>query len=324
MLNRLLCIFVLIHAASAACAADPSGTYPAKPVRIIDGFPPGGGTDFTARLIGSKLAERFGQPVINDNRPGASSNIGAELAAHAEPDGYTYFIAASTTLATSRSFFPRLGYDLFNDFAYVSRIAIGPYVLVTHPSLPVKSLAELVTMARARPDTIRYGSGGVGNSNHLIMELLEMRAGMRLVHVPYKGGPPFVVAMTSGEVQVGFPSVAAALAMVKAKRLNALAVGSAKRLAILPDVPTVAESGYPAFDASSAYGLLAPRATPVAIVRKMNAAIASIVQMPDVKAKFADQGMEAAASTPEEWRAAMQTEAAQWARVIRDAHITAN
>src|SRR5581483_5235273 len=181
-------------------------------------------------------------------------------------------------------------------FAYVSRIAIGPYVLVTHPSLPVKSLAELVTMARARPDTIRYGSGGVGNSNHLIMELLEMRAGMRLVHVPYKGGPPFVVAMTSGEVQVGFPSVAAALAMVKAKRLNALAVGSAKRLAILPDVPTVAESGYPAFDASSAYGLLAPRATPVAIVRKMNAAIASIVQMPEVKAKFAEQGMEAAAS----------------------------
>lgn len=325
MWKRLLCTAILIHASWGVRAADRiTDSYPSKPIRIIDGFPAGGGTDYTARLIGPKLTERFGQTVVVDNRPGASSNIGAEMVAHANPDGYTLFVASSTTLASSYSFFPKLGYDLLKDFSYVSRVAIGPYVLVAHPSLPVKSVAELVALARSKPRTIRYGSGGVGNSNHMIMELLQSRTGMELLHVPYKGGPPFVIAMTGGEVQIGFPSVAAALAMINAKRLNALAVASSKRLEVLPEVPTVAESGFPGFDVATGYGILAPHGTSAAIVKLLNVEIRKIVQMADIRAKFAEQGMEAAGSTPEEWRAMMEAETAQWARVIKDAHITVN
>ncbi len=318
----MVCTAILVHASGAWAATADS--YPGKPIRIIDGFPAGGGTDYAVRVIAPRLTERLGQTVVIDNRPGASSNIGAEIAAHASPDGYTLFVGSSTTLATSYTFFPKLGYDLLKDFSYVSRVAIGPYVLVAHPSLPVKSVAELVALARSQPGTIRYGSGGVGNSNHLIMELLQSRAGIELLHVPYKGGAPFAIGLTGGEVQIGFPSVAAAIPMINAKRLNALAIASGKRIGVLPDVPTVAESGFPGFDVATTYGIFAPRGTPAGVVTRLNAEIRNIVQMEDIKARFAEQGMEAAGSTPEEWRAMVEAETAQWARVIKSAHITVN
>jgi tripartite-type tricarboxylate transporter receptor subunit TctC len=209
------------------------------------------------------------------------------------------------------------------DFTYISRIATGTNVLLVHPSVPVKSVAELVALARSRPQAIRYASSGVGSAIHLTTELLQRRTGMELVHVPY-AGPQSVIAVASGEVEIGFAAIAPAMPMIQAKRLNALAVASIKRIAVLAEVPTIAESGYPGFDVTNTYGILAPARTPPAVVEVLNAELRNIVQMEDVRAKFAAQGLEAVGSTPAEYRAVMEAEKAQWTRVINEAHITAN
>ena len=193
MWKRLLVITILTHANYGVWAA--SGAYPNKPIRIIDGFPAGGGADYLARVIGPKLTERFGHPVIVDNRPGAGGNLGAEIAARANPDGYTLLMGVSSALAPSRGLYPKLGYDLLKDFSYVSRVATGGQILVAHPSMPAKSVAELVAIARSQPKTLRYSSAGVGSPGHLAMELLLSRTGMELLHVPYKGSPPAITAL---------------------------------------------------------------------------------------------------------------------------------
>jgi tripartite-type tricarboxylate transporter receptor subunit TctC len=325
MWKRVLITALLAHASFATWAADGSpDSYPSKPIRIIDGFQAGGSTDYVARVVAAKMTERFGQTVIVENRPGASGNLAVETTARAIPDGYTLFVGLSAILSSSPSLYPKLGYDLLKDFSYVSRVAIGANVLLAHPSVPVKSLAELVALARSKPKAIRYGSGGVGVPSHLVMELLQRRTGMELLHIPYKGSAPAVIALTGGEVQVGLLSVAAAIPMIKAQRLTALAVASAKRVAPLPEVPTIGEAGVAGFDATNIVGLLAPAGTPAAVIRRLNAEIRTIVQMEDVITKFAAQGLEPAPSTPEEWRTIMEAEMAQWARVIKDANITAN
>lgn len=299
-------------------------TYPARPIRIIDGFPAGGGTDFLARVIGQKLTERLGQSVIVDNRAGAAGNIGAEVAAKSPPDGYTLFIGLSSTLAPSPSLYSRLGYDVLRDFAPVTLVASGLYVLVVHPSLPAISLKALIALAKARPGQINYGSSGVGAPLHLAAEMLKARAGIDLVHVPYKGAAPVIAAVTAGEVSMGFASLAAALPMVKVGKLRALAVTSAGRSAAVPELPTVAESGFPGFDITPWYGILAPAATPREIVSLLNAEIGRIVRLPDVRKAFATQGLEAVSSTPEQLAAVLKAEIAQWAKVIRDANIRAD
>jgi len=325
MWQRLLSATILACAGCSAWAASGSAdSYPSRPIRIIDGFPAGGGADYLARVVGPKLTERFGQTVLVDNRAGAGGNVGAEIAARATPDGYTMLMGVSSALAPSRSLYPKLGYDLLKDFSYVSRVATGAQVLVAHPSTPAKSAAELVTLARAQPKTMRYSSAGVGSPGHLAMELLLSRSGIEVLHVPYKGSPPAVTALLAGEVQISFASITAMLPAIQAKRLNALAVSSAKRIAVLPGVPTVAESGLPGYDVASTFGLLAPAGTPAAVVKLLNAELRTILQMEDVRAKFSAQALEAAWSTPDELKTLIEAEVALWARVIKDANITAN
>lgn len=325
MWKQLLCTAILVHVSFGVwAAAGGADEYPSKPIRLLDGYPPGGGTDYVARVSGAKMAERFGQAVIVDNRPGAAGNLAAEITARANPDGYTLLLGVSTGLASSPSLYRKLGYDLMRDFAYVSLVASGTYILVAHPALPARSVAELLTLARSKPKSIRYGSGGVGSPIHLAMELLQSLSKIELLHVPYKGAAPAIVATTGGEVEIAFSSIAAALPMVKAQRLNALAVTSAKRLASLPDVPTAAESGIPSFDVTPYYGILAPAATPASVVKVLNAEVRRVVQLEDVKAKLAVQGLEATASSPDEFKGLMQAEMTKWARVVKDARVSPN
>ena len=325
MWKRLLCTAILAHACFGVWAASENAdSYPGRPIRLILGFPPGGGDDYVARIIGPKLTERFGQTVIVDNRPGAGGNLGAEIAARANADGYTLFLGVGAPLTSSPSLYPKLGYDLLKDFLYISRVATGGNVLLAHLSVPVKSVSELVTLARSKPKAIRYGSAGVGSTLHLAMELLQSLTGMELLHVPYKGAAPLIIALTSGEVDAGFSSITAAIVMINAKRLNALAVTSTKRSVLLPRVPTVAESGFPGFDVTNGLGILAPTGTPAAVVKLLNAEIRNVLQMDEIRAKVVEQGMDAVGSTPDEFRAMTEAEIAQWARVIKDARITAN
>ena len=324
----LISVIILLPIMRSEAAAPPpqgtAGNYPNKPIRMIFGFPTGGSGDYLARVIGPKLTERFGQAVIVDNRPGAGGNLAAEIAARAAPDGYTVMLGAMAALSSSRSLYPNLGYDLLKDFAYVALVATATDVLLAHPSIPAKSIPELVAFARSKPKGIRYGSSGVATVGHLGMELLQRRTGMELLHVPYKGGSPVIVALTGAEVEIGIVSVTVAIPMIQAKRLNALAVVSGKRTGALPGVPTVAEAGFPGFDVTSYYGILAPAGTPAAVVKLLNGELRNIARMDDVKAKLVTQGMEAAGSTPDDLRAITETETAQWARVIKDARITVN
>jgi tripartite-type tricarboxylate transporter receptor subunit TctC len=307
--------------AATAPAQRIAGDYPAKPIRIVDPFAAGGSTDYMARLIGQKITERHGQPVIVDNRPGAAGNSAAEMVARALPDGYTLFMGVVSALAPAVTLYPTLGYDVMKDFAHVTLLAAGSYVLVVSPTLPAKSVAELIAVAKSRPGQISYGSSGVGGPLHLAGELLKSRAGVDILHVPYKGAAPVMAAVAAGEVQVGFASVAGALPLVRAGRVTAVAVTSAKRAKPLPELPTIAESGFAGFDVTPWYGLLAPVATPPAIVKGLNAEIARILQLPDVQEKFQAQGLDATPSTPERFRQVIQADIEQSAKVIRAAGI---
>ncbi len=322
-MKSALCIVAASAMVIESGAAESfAQAYPAKPIRIIDGFPPGGATTFIARVFGERLAERIGQPLIVDNRPGAGSNLGAAIAAKATPDGYTLFIALTSTLAPAPSLYAHLDYNLLNDFSYVGLLATGAFVLVVHPSVPVRTVAELVAHAKARPRELRYGSGGIATPLHLAMELLRGATGMELIHVPYKGAGPLVVALTGGEIQVGFSSIAGAIPMIKSSRLRAIAVAGARRAKVLPEVPTVEESGVAKFDVTGRYGLLAPLGTPAAIVRRLNVETAAIGALSEVEAKLETVGIEAATSTPDGFRQIMRNEIAQWTKVIKDANIT--
>ena len=310
-----------IIAAGSAAAADD---YPSKPIRLVLGYPPGGSDDYLARILGVRLTEKLGQHVVVDNRPGAAGNAAAEIVATAAPDGYTLFLSPTTLLAASRSLYPKLGYDLLKDFAYVSVVATGGTVLLTHPSLPAKNVAEFVALAKASPKSIAYGSAGVASLAHLSMELLQSRTGIELLHVPYRGSAPNSVGLAAGEVKVSFASLAAALTMVQSKRINALAVTTSKRTAALPDVPTIAESGVPGYDVTISYGVLAPQGTPAAVLSLLNAEIRRIVLLPDVKARFAEQALDSAPNSSQEYRAQTEAELTQWSRVVKEAKIPAN
>lgn len=325
MWRPLVCAAILAHASFAVSAASgKTESYPSKPIRLIVGFPAGGTDDYIARVIGQKVTERFGQPVIVDNRPGAAGNIAAEIVARANPDGYTLLIIGSTTTAASPALYPKLAFDLLKDFTYIAVVATSANVFLAHPSVPVKSVPDLVALARTKPKAIRYASSGVSSFGHLAMELMQRQAKIELLHVPYKGGPAGVTAMAAGEVDVGSSAIPPAIPLIKAKRLNALAVTSIKRIGAMSGVPTIAESGFPGFDVTNLGGILAPSGTPDPVVRLLNAELRSIVRMEDVKAKFLVVGVDVAESTPEELRATMESEVARWARIIREAGITPN
>lgn len=261
--------------------------------------------------------------MIVDNRPGAGGNLSAEIAARATPDGYTLHMNLPGGMASGRVLFPKLAYDISKDFAYITLVAAGTYVLVAHPAVPAKTISELVALAKAKPDQLRFGSAGIASPPHLAFELLKLRTGTKMLHVPYKGAGPLVASLIGGEVQLGFVSPAGASALVKAGRLNALAVSSAKRAKSLPNVPTVAESGFPDFDVTPWYGYMAPAGTPKRIVQLLNEEIGKILEMPDVQSAFLTQGLEATRSTPERMRQIMHEELVRWTKVIKEANITA-
>jgi len=311
----------LAHGASPA--GSGAGDYPRRPIRFVEAFGAGGTTDVLSRVIGQKLTERLGQPVIVDNRPGAGGNIGAELAAKAFPDGYTLFMGVVPILAAAGGMYGKLNYDVLKDFTDLGLVVSGNYVLVVGPTVPAKSVQEFIGIARARGAALRYGSSGVGSTLHLAMAMLNSMAGLKMLHVPYKGGPPMITAVAAGEVDTGAPSITLALPLIKAGRLTPLGVTGAKRAREFPGLPTIAESGVPGYELTPWYAAYAPAGTPRAVVRLLNSELNAILQLPDIQSSFAAQGLEAAGGTPERAREVLQTEIAKWAKVIREAGIKA-
>ena len=322
---RTLCAIAAAIAAAAHSAVLTAAetAFPSRPIRIIDAFAAGGGTDIMARLIGQRLTETVKQPIVVDNRPGAGGNVGAEIAAKASPDGHTLFLAAVPAVAPSATLYPRLSYNALKDFAYVTLVASGTYVLFVQPALPVKSVADLIALARSSPGKFSYGSTGVGGPAHLAGELFKSRAGVNILHVAYKGTPPILSAVSSGEVHLGYLTLAGVLPSWKAGRITALAVTSAKRVKGAAELPTIAESGLPGYDVTPWYGMLVPAGTAAAIIKQLNAEIARILQLPEIQERFAVQGLEATASTPEQFRQIMRAEIDKWANVIKQAGIKA-
>lgn len=306
-------------AALLAAAALPitvhAQSYPTKPIRILIGFTAGAGVDIAIRLIAPKIAEILGQQVVVDNRPGAGGNIAAELGARAPADGYTLF-AAGAPAAISQTLYPKLSYDLLKDFEAVALVASVPNLLVVHPSLPAKNVKELVAIAKARPGQLTYASTGSGSSPHLIAEMLRMQSGIALLHVPYKGTPPALTDLLAGNVTMMFANVLSVLPLVKSGRLRALAITSAKRSTIVPELPTVAET-YPGFESGTWYAIAAPAGTPREIVTRLNDAVTRVMQLPEVRERFTAQGAEILSGSPQDAAAYFRAEVAKWGKVVK-------
>jgi tripartite-type tricarboxylate transporter receptor subunit TctC len=306
----------LLAAAALCGAAQAQQNYPVRPVRLIVPSSPGGGTDITARIIAPKLGEYLGQQVVVENRPGAGTMIGGEAVARAAPDGYTLLMGIST-LAINPAMYKRVPYDALRDFAPISQVVALPNMLVTHPSLPVKSVKELIAFAKARPGQINFASAGVGTNPHLAMELFLSMTDLKMVHVPYKGSGQGVIDLLAGHVTVMMPSILTALNYVKNKRLRALGVTSAKRAAGVPDIPTIAEAGVPGYEAVQWFGVLAPAATPRDIIMRLHKEIVRTVQAPDIKPKLINDGADPVGSSPEEFAAFIRSETNKWAKVAK-------
>jgi len=316
-------------AALASCtiamtiAAAQAQTYPSKPVRYIVPFPPGGGADLIARAVAQRLTQHAGITVVVDNRPGAGTIVGAEAAARSYPDGYTLFMGSNTTNAINPNLHSKLPYDTLKDFAPVSRLTSFPNILVVHPSLPARSIKELVALGKARPGELNYGSSGTGTPAQLAAVMFSDAAGISMVHVPYKGSSPALAALMGGETQLMFSSLGAALPLVKNGRLRAIAVTSGKRSAALLEMPTVAESGFPGFEAITWHGMLVPAGTPVAIVQRLNADVVKQLTTPEFVSWLLAQGADATPSTPEAFTAFMKSELALYARLVRQSGMKA-
>ena len=297
--------------------------YPAHPIRLILPFPAGGPSDIIARTFGAKLGEALGQQVVIDNRGGASGQIGADLAAHAAPDGYTIFLGAIGVMALNPNLYQKLPYDPDRDFRPVSLLSSSPYILLVAPSVPAKSVKELVALAKSKPGQINFASGGTGTGNHLSGELLKLSAGIDITHVPYKGASAAVGDVIAGNVQMLFINVLPALPHVKSGRLRALAITSGHRSKALPDVPTFGEAGFPAVENGSWHGVVVPARVSAAIVKRLYEELAKIARSPEVKDRLEAQGAEVKGTTPEEFAAFIHSERARWGKVIRAAGVKA-
>lgn len=316
-------VVVLCFAASCLAAAErpPAKTqYPAKPVRMVIPFAPGGGTDIVGRIIAQKLTETWPYAVVVDNRPGAGSTIGTELVAKAVPDGYT-IEAVSMSHSINVSLYRKLPYDPVKDFSPIILVARAPNVLVVHPSVPARTVKELIAYAKARPGKLNFSSSGNGGVSHLSAELLRSVAGINIVHVPYKGAGPAMTALLAGEVQLMMATAPVALTQMKANRVRALGISSAKRSPLAPDLPTIAETGFPGFETDTWYGVLAPARTPAASVARLNADIQRALESSEVRAALEQQGAQAAGGSPQEFRAFLQAEIVKWSRAIKAAGV---
>lgn len=315
------CVLV-VAAACSLCSMAAAQDWPQRPLRIVIPFPPGGPADVQARLIGPKLTEAWGHPVVVDNRAGANGMIGTDLVAKAAPDGYTFTIA-SAGHTINANLHRKIPYDSLGDFAAIGRISTAPGIVVVHPSVPVRSIGELIAHARSRPGKVLYVSAGTGSPSHLAVELFKTMTQIDMVHIPYKGSAPATNDLLAGQVHLSFQTILGALPFVKAGRLRALAVTSPERTPAAPDLPTVAEAGVPGYSAMNWYGALAPARTPRAIILKLNAQITQALGVPAVREQLQNLGIEPAPSSPDELAQHMKAEVAKWAKVIRTANVAA-
>jgi tripartite-type tricarboxylate transporter receptor subunit TctC len=313
--------------ALAACAllipvagAQP---YPSKPIRMIAPSSAGGPVDTIGRIIAQGMTEMLGQQVVIENRAGAAGQIGADLVAKAPPDGYTILFGFSGPLAISPNVNPNTPYDTLRDFAPVTQVAAAPYVLLVHPTVPAKTVKQLVALARSRPGKMNFASGGTGTGLHMAGELLNVSAGTKIVHVPYKGANPGIAALMSGEVDMMFNGLSAAVSHIRAGRVRALAVGGTERSSLMPELPTIAESGLK-FNTTGWYGIVVPKATPQAAIAKLHADTVRALNLPAVKGQFTKLAIDAVGSSPEQFTKLIREELAQWARVVKAAGIKAN
>jgi len=313
---RIVSMLVAVASATVALptAAQP---YPSKPVRLVVPFPPGGSLDNAARLIAQKLTETWGQSVVVENKPGAGGNIGADMVAKSPPDGYTILLGALSTHAVNPSLYKTMPYDAAKDFAPITLVAITPNVLVVNASSPVQNVKEFFAYTKANPGKLSFGSGSIGSGGHLAGELYKVETGTDSVHVPFKGGAPATQALLAGDTQFMFDNLANAMAQVKGGKLRALAVTTAKRSPLAPELPTMAEAGLPGFDISTWFGLFAPAGTPKDIVAKWNADVTKILNAPDVRARFIADGAEPAPTTPEQFAQFIAAELTKYARIVK-------
>ena len=313
---RLLRLIAAVVLALGAAAGASAQAYPSKPIRMLVPFPPGGPADILGRIIAHKMGEDFGQPVILDNRPGANTIIAAQLVARAPADGYTLLMAIDSTLSMNQVLYAKLPYDPLKDFDPVSLIAIVPTMLVVHPSVPANNVQELIALVKSKPGQMMYGSGTF--ATQLAAELFNSMAGIKMPFVPYKGASLSIVAVMSGEVPVSFNGISSALEAWRAGKVKAIAVLGAKRSPQAPDVPTVAESGLPGYEAQVWQSVVVPAGTPGEVIAKLNAELTRIMQLPDTRARLAPSGLVPTSSTPEELRAYIRSEATKWGKIIKD------
>ena len=316
-LHTIALLIALLSVAGHAAAQQ----YPARPIRMIVGFPPGGGTDIIGRIVAQKLSESLGQQIVVENRGGATGMLGAELAAKAAPDGYTIMMAHIAAISILPSLYARMSYDSAKDFAPITLAAIGPNLLVVHPSVPAKNVKELIALAKARPGQLQYASPGSGSVQHLSGELFKLQAKVDMLHVPYKGSGQSIVDLIAGHVHLDFDSVPPVLPHVRSGRLRALAVTSEKRFSILPDIPTVTEGGVPGFDMSTWWGLVAPAAVSKDIIARLQGETVKLLRQNDVKEKIAFAGADTVGNTPDQFGAFIRSETAKYARIVKDADI---
>jgi len=321
--RALVALTLALGAALAPWPARAQDAWPSRPIRFILPFPPGGGTDILGRLIAERLTANLGQPVVAENRGGAGGNVGAEAAAKSAPDGYTIVLVAPS-LAISPSLYSTLGYDPVRDFAPVSLVATVPNVMITNPSVPAKTLAEFIRLAKSKPGEMNFGSGGSGTSNHLAGELFNIVAGVKLVHIPYKGVNLAMNDVLSGRVQLVFIGIPAAVPHIKAGRLRALALVAPQRSSVLPDVPTVAEAGLPKFEVTTWYGILAPAGTPRPVIDRLNGELGKIMRSSELKERLEALATDPLTSTPEEFAELIKREIAKWREVVREAGVKAD
>ena len=316
VLNALLLVACLAAGAALAQA------YPSKPLRMVVPFPPGGSADILGRSVGQKLGERLGQSVVIDNRPGAGASIGAKAVAEAPADGYTLLLGTVSSHAMSPAT-NTVGYDPVKDFTPIAEIASIPFVVLVHPGVPVKNIAELVALAKSKPGQVTYASAGSGTSNHLAGELLGMAAGIKMLHVPYKGSAPALNDLLGGQVNAMFDLQLTAMPQIKSGKVRALAMTGAKRSALLPELPTVREAGVPGYEVTAWFGFFGPAGVPKPIVDRLNAELNAIMKLPDIRAKFAELGVETESGSAEEFAGFVRGEAGKWAAVIKAAGIVA-
>jgi len=322
-MNRILKILIGSAFAFAATLAGAQ-TYPSKAVRVIVPFPPGAGVDIVTRNVSGRLGEALGQQLIVDNRAGAGGIVGAEVAAKAPPDGYTLLMGTAGMLTVVPHINSKLPYSPQRDFAPVSLVASVPSMLVVHPSLPAKSVKELIALARAKPGALNYASTGNGTLPHLAAEFFKSQAKINMVHVAYKGSAPAITDLISGQVEVFFGNILSVIPHVRSGRLRAMAVTSLKPQAVAPDVPTLASAGFPEFEAGTWFGLLAPAGTPQEIINRLHADISKVVHLPDVEKRLAGRGATTIGSTPEQFAAYIKSESAKWAKVLKDSGVRAD